>query len=67
MKQSYKTKTSKNFGGFFVKKYFLFPYDFKNSKMSLLIVSASVVGIPCGNPGYDISFPFFNNFAALGA
>jgi len=46
MKQSYKTKTSKNFGGFFVKKHFLFPYDFKNSKMSLLIVSASVVGIP---------------------
>ena len=46
MRQPYKTKTSKNFGGFFVKKHFVIPYDFKNSKMSLLIVSASVVGIP---------------------
>ena len=26
-------------------------YDFMKSKISLLIISASVVGIPCGNPG----------------
>jgi hypothetical protein len=35
-----------------------------NASRSALIVGASVVGIPCGNPLYVFNVPFFSNFAA---
>ena len=38
-----------------------------NANKSALIVAASVVGIPCGNPGYDFNVPFGSNFADKGA
>jgi hypothetical protein len=37
-------------------------YDFMNSSRSALIWSAFVVGMPCGNPGYDFSVPCFKSF-----
>jgi hypothetical protein len=37
-----------------------------NASRSALIVGASVVGIPCGNPGYDLSVPFCTSFAESG-
>jgi DNA-binding NarL/FixJ family response regulator len=40
--------------------------DFKNASRSVLIVSASVVGMPCGNPGYDLSVPFGSSLADRG-
>jgi hypothetical protein len=36
------------------------------AKRSALIVAASVVGIPCGNPGYDFNVPLGSNFADIG-
>jgi hypothetical protein len=40
--------------------------DWINASKSLLIVSACVVGIPCGKPGYVFSVPFFTSSTARG-
>jgi len=36
--------------------------DLIKASKSALICSAWVVGIPCGNPGYDLSVPCFRSF-----
>jgi hypothetical protein len=36
------------------------------ARISALIRSAFVVGIPCGNPGYALNVAFFSSFAAFG-
>ena len=36
--------------------------DRRNSSRSALIVAASVVGMPCGNPAYVFSVPFCSSF-----
>src|SRR5579862_7766315 len=38
----------------------------RNASRSALILSACVVGMPCGKSLYVISVPFFSNFAAFG-
>lgn len=40
--------------------------DWINASKSLLIVSACVVGIPCGKPAYVFSVPFFTSLTARG-
>jgi hypothetical protein len=44
-----------------------YPYDcFRKASRSALIVSACVVGMPCGKPLYVFSVPFFSSFADNG-
>jgi hypothetical protein len=40
--------------------------DWMKASRSLLIVSALVVGMPCGNPGYVFKVPFCSSFADSG-
>jgi hypothetical protein len=40
--------------------------DWMNVNKSLLIVSACVVGIPCGKPAYVFSVPFCTSLTARG-
>jgi hypothetical protein len=42
-------------------------YAFRKASRSALIVSALVVGMPCGNALYVFSVPFFKSFADKGA
>ena len=41
-------------------------YDFRKASRSALIISACVVGMPCGNSLYIFSVPFLSNFADKG-
>jgi len=49
----------------YVLKISLVRQDLIKASRSALMVAASVVGIPCGKPGYEISFPFFKSFTAF--
>ena len=40
--------------------------DSMKASRSALMVAASVVGMPCGNPGYDFSVPFCTSLADSG-
>jgi hypothetical protein len=42
-------------------------HSLRKSSRSALIVSASVVGMPCGNPSYVFSVPFCRSCADSGA